>query len=229
MIEILIDLLSENYFIVIYFITLVIGLVRYKSYFDSELKYYPIIIAYTFLNELLGVLVRYSDDFTFFQDTRYNTYNDVIYNIYSIVFFAFFYIVYARLISNPIFKNWIKRAGILVTVVYIISLFYQNPLDTNLFYAQAMGSWGLLFCIGLYFFDKKQKNEKLYQPYNLVFWISCGLIIFYSIFPILFLVGYLDFDTWEKYNFKAVLKILIVLMHFLIIIGFIKGRRRKLC
>lgn len=223
--EAYVQFLKENYFIPIYFIGLVISLIRYRTYFDTPLRYFPLIIAYTLVNELLGVMVKTYPDFSFFDDIKYSEHNDIIYNLYSIIFFGFFFIVYMRIVRNTKYKKWIKYIALFVLATYILSCFFQNPINTNLFYAHAIGSWGLLAGITLYFLDKKTTNTFFYQPLNLVFWISMGLIIFYSVFPFLFLIGYLNYELWEHYHFRTVLRVLIVLMYSSFIIGLIKGRR----
>jgi len=79
---------------IIYVDTLFISLTTYEKYYNTALKYFPIIIAYTFFNEELGYLVRTYDEISFFQNIKYSNFNDVIYNIYAIIFFCFFYFVY---------------------------------------------------------------------------------------------------------------------------------------
>lgn len=218
--------IKENYFMIAYAITLLISLATYRKYFDTALKYFPIIIAYTFFNEVLGYLVRNFDEITFFNNLKYSNVNEIIYNIYAVVFFAFFYLVYWRLITNSKYKKWIVSAAILTLIAYVISAIYQNPIETNLYYAIAVGSWSLIFCIILYFKDKKDNEIALFQPYNLMFWISLALFIFYLIFPILYIIGYTIYDVWVAYNLRAVLRVLIFTMYSLFIIGFLKGRRR---
>ncbi|MBT8298942.1 MAG: hypothetical protein KJO52_11480 [Maribacter sp.] len=227
MVEEVIELLTENYFIPIYLLTLIVSIVRYNRYYDTILKFFPILLAYTFLNELLGVIIRKYPNYSLFKNVEYSEYNFILYNIFSIFFFGFFYAVYWKLISNGKYRIWIQRMSVFVLLAYLISCFFQNPINTDLYYANAIGSWALLFCIGLYFIEKRRKKESTYQPYNLVFWISVGLFVFYTIFPILFLIGYLDYDTWEKFRFRSVLRILIVLMYSFFIIGFVFGRRRE--
>lgn len=223
----LFELLTENYFIPIYLLTLMVSIVRYNRYFDTILKFFPILLAYTFLNELLGVIIRRYPDYSLFKNLEYSEYNFILYNIFSLFFFGFFYVVYWKLISNERYKKWIKRISVFVLLFYLVSCIFQNPINTDLYYANAFGSWALLFCIGLYFIEKRQNKRTIYQPYNLVFWISIGLIVFYTVFPFIFLIGYLDFETWEKFHFRTVLRILIVLMYSIFIIGFIFGRRRE--
>jgi len=221
-------LLSKDYFILVgYGIALIAALRYYKGYFDTPLKFLPILIAYTFLNELLGILVKTYPQFSFFEDLEFSSFNDIIYNIYTLVFFSFFYFVYWKLQLHKKYKKWIVMGTVFMFLSYLVSLFYQNPFDTNLYYATAIASWVLLLCIALYFLDKHRQKEKLVQPHNLMFWISLSLLLFYFALPILLLIGYLDTATWEHYNLRTVLRILIVVMCAIQTIGFFKGRRQR--
>lgn len=220
----LIDFIFTHYFLFIYGITWVIAVLRYRRYFDTPLKYLPILIAYTFFNELLGYFIKYSDSFALFA-SRLSA-NELIYNVFSIVFFSYFYYTYWKIVPSEKSKNQIKWVSILVLVAYTLSAFLQNPLTINLFYANAIGSWVLLFIIYQYFKNLKPPPNIKVDRYNLMFWISVGLVVFYTIFPFLFLIGYVRLDVWEKYGLKTVLQILIVIMYALFIIGFIISRRR---
>jgi hypothetical protein len=217
--------LKENYFMIGYAVTLMVSLVTYRKYYDTALKYFPIIIAYTFFNEILGFLVRNYDDISFFKNLKYSNVNEIIYNIYAVIFFAFFYHVYWRLIKNTTYKKWVVIAALITLFAYGISLIFQNPIETNLFFAIAIGSWALVFCVILYYYDKLLQHQHLLQPHNLMFWVSLSLLIFYSIFPFLYLIGYTDYETWAEYNLRSVLRALIVIMYGFLIIGFLRGRR----
>ncbi|SIQ34577.1 hypothetical protein SAMN05421797_1011468 [Maribacter ulvicola] len=210
---------------VVYAMTLFVSLATYRKYYDTALKYFPMIITYTLLNEVLGYLVRTYDEITFFNELKFSNYNDVIYNIYAIIFFCFFYHVYRKLITNIKYKKWIFYGTFLMLASYIISTLFQNPLDTNLYYALAIGSYILVFCIILYFKDKREKDFNVVQPHNLMFWVSVSLLTFYSIFPIIYIIGYTDYQTWVSFGLRAVLRALIVIMYLLLIVGFLKGRR----
>lgn len=224
--EELILFFKENYFIAVYGLTLAIALITYRKYYDTELRYFPVLIAYTFFNELLGYFIRYHSSFALFEDFVKNTHNDILYNIYNIFYFGFFYILYWKLTSDTNYKKRILIVAFIAFLSHIISLFFQNPFEMSLFYATAISSWALVFCITLYFLNKHNNNEKVVQPNNLMFWISLGLFIFYNVFPIIYLIGFLDYDTWVTYNLLTVLRIGIILMYTIFIIGFIKGSRR---
>ena len=209
----------------VYAVTLFISLTTYRKYYDTALKYFPIIIAYTFFNEVLGYLVRTYDEISFFKNVKYSNFNDVIYNIYAIIFFCFFYLVYRQLTHNIQYKKLIVICAITSLLSYIISTIFQNPIETNLYYALAISSWLLVFCIILYFKDKMEQGEDLFQVHNLMWWVSLSLVIFYSIFPVIYIIGYTDYEVWMKYELRAVVRFLIVIMYGLFIFGFLKGRR----
>lgn len=217
--------IKDNYYMLIYAVTLFISLATYRKYYDTALKYFPIIIAYTFFNEVLGYLVRTYDEISFFQNVKYSNFNDVIYNIYAIIFFCFFYHVYWQLIHNKRYKNWIIICSMIFLLSYALSTLFQNPLETNLYYALAISSWILVFCIVLYFKDKNQRKQNIFQPHNLMFWVSVALFIFYSIFPIIYVIGYTNYEIWSTYKLRSLLNVLIVIMYSLFIFGFLRGRK----
>ncbi len=225
--EELIVFFKESYFVLVYGLTLAIAFITYKKYYDTELKYFPVLIAYTFFNELLGYFIRYNPNFALFEDFLKNTHNDIIYNIYNIFYFGFFYFLYWKLITNQTFKKRIVIAALIAFLTHLVSLFFQNPFEMNLFYATAFSSWALVFCIVLYFLDKLNNNDKLVQTNNLMFWVSLGLFIFYNVFPIIYLIGFLQYETWATYNLLTVLRIGIILMYTIFIVGFVKGKRRS--
>jgi len=207
-------------------LTLIVSILKYRRYFDTVLKYFPILIAYTFFNELLGYFIRYYPNYSFFSDLPKQADNDIIYNIYDLVYFGFFYFVYWQLNSNLKYKKWIKIAAVIAFLSYFVSVFFQNPFAISLYYATSLSSWILVFCIVLYFLDKYSNGEKLILVSNLIFWISLGQLIFYTFFPIIFITGFLYFDLWLEYNLITILRIFIVIMYTIFIIGFIKSSRK---
>lgn len=221
----LFDFIKTNFTIGAYFITLLISIFTYKKYFDTSLKYFPMIITYTFLNEMLGHLIKYSDNFAFLSDKVFA--NDIIYNIYDIFYYGFFFIVFWKLVSQQKFKVWIKRLSIIVLLSYFISCFFQNPIEISLFYATSLASLILAIICILYLIDKGTGWQWSKEKYNLVWWVSLGLLFFHSIFPILFLLGYLHGDIWEEYELQTVLRLCILLMYIFFCIGFIKSRKRN--
>jgi len=226
MIQEFIEFCLKRYNIVAYIIALILGIKFYGKYFDTELKYFPMIIAYTLFNELLGYFVRNYDDFAFFPNNI--SANDVIYNIYDLVMYGYFYFVLYRLNKNVLHRRIIFYLAISVLISYAISAFFQNPLTMALFYATSYASVILVVCVILYFINRftHGKWEWYREKFNLVTWVSFGLLIFYTIFPIIFLIGYLRFDLWEEYNLRTLQFILITVMYIMFCIGFVKSSRK---
>ena len=217
------EFFREHFNIIVYLITLIIAVRHYRKYFDTELKFFPVIIAYTFFNELLGYFIRYSENFAFFNE--FTSANDLIYNIYALIFFGYFYFVYVKLISKVKHKRLVKAFSILVFVVFFINAIFMNPLRISLYYALSLASFVLAFTIVLYFKSRNEWRWKL-ERHNLVTWVSIGLFFFYLIFPFFYLIGYLKPQVWYEYNLQIILRINIVIMNILFCIGFIVSHRR---
>lgn len=217
-------LLKDFFFIPIYLVTLIVAMLNYKKFFDTALKHFPLIIAYTFFNELLGGFIRYNDSFAFFPNLTST--NQIIYNVYILIFFLYFYFVFRKVILDEKIRKYIRWGSILVIISYLVNSIFQNPFKIDLIYANAIGSWLLVGCGILYLNKLNPPFSWHLDRHNLMFWTTMGLVVFYFFFPVLFLVGYLHFETWVLYKFKLVLKILITLMYMLFCIGFIVSRRQ---
>lgn len=215
----------KNYFLIpVYLFALIIALRHYRKYFDTVLKFFPVLIAYTFFNELLGHFIRYSDNFAFFEDKTFA--NDIIYNVYDLFYYGFFFLVYWRLANSTKLKTSIKVLGIAVLMSYIISCFFQNPFTVSLFYATSIASFTLAIIVILHWTSRRTDWNWQLEKRNLMFWVSVGLFIFHIIFPILFLTGYLKSEIWYKYNFQTILRVIIVIMYTFFCFGFIASHRR---
>ena len=226
MIEKISNVLIENYFILFYAVALTLSIIRYRSFFDTVLKYPPIIIAYTLFNEALSIMIKHFEEFQFVFIDRYSHYNVILFNIYSLVFFYFFQYVYWKSIDNLNHKRIIKIGAIVFTIVYILSIFFQDPMLVYLYYAYTFGSALLILSIVLYFKKIFSQKENPYKHYhNLLFWVSLGLFIFYSFDPILMIIGLKNSFIYIKYNLHSLLYTLIVVMYTFFIIGFIVSKR----
>lgn len=222
-----IDFIKTQHFLIAYFITWVVSIITYKKYFNSILKYFPILLAYIFLNELLGYCVRYTDYFSFFTKTEYLNANDLIYNLYTLIFFGYFYFLYWKLVKLKKFKNWIFIGASIVSIVFVVSAIFQNPFRISLYYASGIASWVLFFCTILYFAELKSTWQWKTLKGNLMFWISLGIAVFHLFFPFIYITGYLNYDIWQEYNLQSILRILIIIMYSVFCIGFIVCRKNS--
>ncbi|MBO0329164.1 hypothetical protein [[Muricauda] lutisoli] len=218
--------ISEQYILPFYLIVWIVAMARYRTYFDTPLKYYPMYLMYTFLTELLGYFIKYFDEFQIIDIEKYSWYNVIIFNIYSVISFLFFYYIYWRVVKNQTYRKWIKIGALTSIIGYVVSLFFQNPLYSNLYYADMLASFILLFNIWLYFKDKRSESSPYPSKHNLMFWMSLGLVIFYSIFPFLFWIGYEIPQIWIDYHLRSVLRILILFMYGTFLVGVLIHSRK---
>ncbi len=218
-----IGFLKQNYFLLVYGVTWIFSVYHYKKYFDTILRYFPILIAYTFFNELLAFLVQSSNQFALL--TRFSSSNAIVYNIYSLVFFPYFYFVYWKLIKNKKYKRWIKYLFLAVLSSFIINSFFKNPLVNALYLPIAFAAIVLVTSIVLYQLDKKDRWQFNLEKHNLVSWVSLGLFCFYLIFPVIFLINYFHLYFWAKFNLGTLQKGLIVIMYLFFCMGFMVSKR----
>ena len=207
-----------------YGIALVLALIKYRWYYDSVLKYFPILLAYTLLTELLGYFIFNFEGFQIVYSEKYPFANNFIFNIYEVVFFLFFYFVYYKCVSNLQHRKIIKYGSIGYVVASLINPFYQDFLIFPQIYASTTGSLVLIVAIVLFILENHKEQSKVN---NLLFWVSAGLLIFNIFFPIIMLTGLYDYELYQNLNLRHIHYVLIVLMYTCFIIGFIKMRRMK--
>ena len=220
------EFLYQSYFVIFNALALLISLKTYSKYFDTVLKYLPIILAYTLLNEILGYFLLYYPSFRVFMDFDDSQTNHIIYNLFDLVFFPYFYYVYYNLITHPRFKKIIAIGGGVMVCSYLVNAYFQNPMNYGLYIAYAIASLILILCIAFYFWEKYIQHNTIWQKYNLAFWVSLGLLPLYSISPALLLISYYNSKIWYEFEFQFILHSLIILMDILFIIGFSICRKR---
>lgn len=215
----IIELLKNNYFFLLYFAVLVIALFRYRSYFDSVLKYFPIFIGFTILTEALGFLVLNFEEFQISYSEEYAYANNAIYNIYDLVFFFYFYSVFYTVIMARKLKVFIKFGAVAYVIAAIINPFFEDWIIFPQNYASTLGSIILIMSILLYFIDSKYrlgKNNKL------LIWISIGLLIFNLFFPLIMLTGLYNPEFYREFYLRQIHHVLIVVMYSCFITGFLQ-------
>lgn len=221
------DTFMENSYIPLYGITAVLSLYKYRKYFNTSLKYLPILFIYTFFNELLGELISEYELFSLFQKSLYITYNVIIYNIYNVIFYLYFYYIFWNSLVNEKQKRIIVYGGIIFLLIAVINPFFENFMIEAQTFTYVFGGIVLLLCTIFYFVQLRDPNRVFSINRDLLFWLSVGLFIFYS--------GYLPikvdryFNTIYDLRYLYLRKIhlsLIIIMYTCFIIGFVRMRRR---
>ena len=214
--------LKDNYFLPLYAITLVVSLLRYNRYFStSVLKYLPMLIAYTLVSEILGYFIRDFENFQVVYQDKYQYANYIIFNIYDVVFFLYFYLLFWKTITNKSHRDIIKYGGAVYIIATLINPFFQNVLIFPQIYASTIGSIVLIISIVLYYHQIKGQNGK---QYNLLVWISSGLLVFNLFFPLISIFARYDYALYEKLSLRQFHYLLIVIMNACFILGFLLMR-----
>ena len=213
-----------SFYFIFYLAALVVSLAYFKKFVDTPLRFFPLLIAYTLFNEILGFFIINYEEFSFFDEEAYNWHNVIIYNIYGLVFLGYFFWVYHEMIKRKNFRKLIKSMVVITYLTYGVSLFFQDPFHSDLYYADCVGSLAMITCIFLHLRELKRFNHGI-NRYNLMVWISSGLLLFNIFFPFYILNGYLNVDFFLKYHLRQILWVIVSLMYLLFIIGFIVSKR----
>jgi hypothetical protein len=215
---------SQLYF---YGIAIFVAIFRYPKYFDTPLRFFPIFLMYTFLNELFAYLIHNGSNFfnPFLKDI-YEDNNLILYNFYNIIFFTYFFYIYWHFTKTQQYKNYIKYAGYSFLIVAVINIIYQNFFTEQQIITFTYGSTILISGITLYLKEHKSILRKKIIKYSLLFWLSIGLLIFHFFYiPIKVYYNFTDFkDINLFYNIKRVHLFLICIMYSFFIYGFIQTK-----
>tara|TARA_Y100000991_G_C21692846_1_gene230189 strand:+ start:237 stop:533 length:297 start_codon:yes stop_codon:yes gene_type:complete len=93
-------------------------------------------------------------------------------------------------------------------------------------YAHIIGSGIMLYILTIYFREKYLEESPYPLKFNLMFWISSGLTVFYTLFPLISIIYLLNLNIEIQIYFRPILLTSIAVMYSLIIIGLLVGKRK---
>ncbi|SDM23235.1 hypothetical protein [Kriegella aquimaris] len=224
----LLDLILENSFIPFYGITLILSISRYSKYYDTPLKYLPIIVLYTFLNEILGYFVLNYEEYALIFDDAYDSYTVVIYNIYNVFFYCYFFYLFWSYIESKKHRDIILIGGIVFLIVAAINPFFQNILIENQVLTYVVGGLILILSVLFYLIQARSEKNNLKLRNNILGWLSAGLLIFYSGYIPIKIYRYINSlnGVGEASYVRRIQLSLIAAMYLCFIIGLLRMKRR---
>ncbi|RNC89397.1 MAG: hypothetical protein ED555_07855 [Allomuricauda sp.] len=214
------------YILIFYLLALIVAVATFKKYFDTPLRFFPLLIAYTLFNEILGYFVLHFEEFSFFDSPEYSWHNVIIYNIYKLFFFGYLLWLYFKLFWKKSHKNLVRSFALLLGLGYAISLVFQDPFHTDLFYADSLACVFMITLILIHFKNLLESNGSQPSRYNLMVWFGLGMLVFHLYFPFYLLNGYLNVDFFLDYQLRQVLWVIVCIMYGLFSIGFLISKRR---
>lgn len=212
-------------FILLYGIAFLVSLIKYRQYFDSILKYFPILIGYTFLTETLGYLIRENENFQIIYLDGFSFSNNILYNIFDIILFLYFYFVFFKTSRMSKNRTFIKYGAITFILLSIINPFLQNFILLPQIYALIVGSLVLVMSSIFYLKESNLKLIEISKNRNLLYWVSLGLLSFYTFYPMIMIIG-LYYPSYIT-TFRPLHYLLIILMYLLFIVGFLRMKRMR--
>lgn len=197
-------------------------MIHYRKYFDTIFKYFPIFLAYTFFNELLGYLIYNFEDFQLIYQPAYSQSTGLIYNIYYFFFFSYFLKVYYDLLIHLKFRRLIGYLFLVFIILNVVNSYYSNPLKESLVFAFVFGCVSISVLAFIHLKEIYTTQNITLRKHNLAYWISLGIIIFHLPYSALklFRVYYVNLYSPHLHY------LLIVFMYLLFSIGFFKCSRK---
>jgi len=221
------DFIKEFGSIFLYGITFLFSIINYQKYFDSILRYFPMIIVYTLFTEILGGYIRKSENFQIIFVEEHSINNSLIFNIFDIVFFLYFFFIYWKSLKSAKQKKMVKYGAFLFVATSFVNPFFQDFLLYPQKFSIIIGSINIILSTILFLKQVKKHETGIPNKNNIFFWVSWGLLIFYIAYPFMIIIGLYYLDVYIKFNIRYIHQFLICLMYSCFIIGFIKMSRIK--
>ncbi len=191
-------------------ITAIIGAIYYYKYKNSSLKWFLFLLFYIAFNDFLGLFMRV------YLGIKHNA---ILYNIMYIINFTILYYVYKTHIKNNTSKKVITYFLYLYLLSVIINGFYVNYLMKAQSIPFIIGSLFLIISIIIYFVEILNSEEILFIKKNLLFYISVGLLLYYtSSIPFRIVQDYYTTNFNILYGIKFCF---VIIMNLFFIYGFI--------
>jgi len=160
-------------------IAAVFSTIFYFKYKNTTFKYVLFILWLIVIKETLGYFHKelhlyYTDD----NGIRYNLWMG---NLLSLILYPAYYFIYYKTLHTKKYQSTIRFFTITYLVMYIINwIFFQNFFTESINYPRIFGSLFLTICIIFYFIELLQSEKIIRFHRSVGFWISVGLLIFYT-------------------------------------------------
>lgn len=193
----------------------------YYKYKKSTLKYILILLWLIVLNEQLATYMGRNRVWLF--EGRYNYW---IYNIMTPIKTLLILWVYVLSLKTRKYSLWIKRFVVSYTIVFFVNiLFIQNFFTSAQSNSKILGATFIVLCTIFYFLELLRSEKIMVFHKQLLFWISIGLLIFYSgTIPITLAFSYYSHLSYI-HSIYLINFILGIVMYLLFTFGFIWSKK----
>jgi hypothetical protein len=155
-------------------VTAITATVFYKKYWETFLKYFLFVLWLIVILEIVigtlkesGIIVK----------------NNFIYNVVTSIQYIYYLALYYKAMKTQAYQKWVLGFLVVFVVSVIINFIWIQPLTlTTPFYSYtfAIGAILLIITIGLFLVEILNTEKILFFKRYLMFWISVGLLVFYT-------------------------------------------------
>lgn len=195
-------------------ITIVIGIIYYKSYKHTFLKYFLYFLIFGFLTEMVGIFVV----------VVLHKSNFIIYNLYALVQFIFFLWLFYKYFKTEQYKTLSKFFITAIVLFFILDTFFlQDIFSAFQSYFFFLGGI-FLITISILFLVELLNSDAILSVKNLlIFWITIGIFLFQLGFiPVFITKSVINFSQQLTYSY--ILLILNIISCTCYSIGFIRSK-----
>lgn len=196
-------------------LTAIVAFIYYYKYKNSNLKWLLFLLWYIALNDIIGYFSR-----VYFGII----YNAILYNIMYVLNFTILLYIYKTSVKNVLSKKIISYFSYLYLFSVVIDIFYKNYFIEAQSLPFIIGSFFLIISIILYFIEILNSEEILSIKNNLLFYISVGLLLYYtSSIPFRIVQEYYLTNVSTLYGIKFSF---VIIMNLFFIYGFIWSKKK---
>ena len=224
------QLFFQQPFILLYAVVVGVSIWKFPKYYDSPLRFLPVLLMYTLLTEIAGAVLRDDEAYSLLLKEFYFNNNWLIYNIYNFVFFAYILYVYHAYFRSA---RWRKLAGwgaALFFLTSVVNAFLQDFFTVSQLYAYGLGGLLMIVFSGKYLAQEYPRRREVPFWRNLLVWISGGIFVFYlGYLPVKYLRYGIAYQLLDPIPYiTEVHTTLIMLMYGAFLAGFLlMARMRK--
>lgn len=196
------------------------GSIYYKKYSNSFLKYFLYLLWFIVGLEFTVWAIKECYDATL--------QNNFIYNVATSIQYGYFFLLYYKSLNTQKYKKWVLYFLLTFIVSVVINFIWgQKLMITGPFhsYTFTLGAILLIISIALFFAEILNSEKVLYFKRYLMFWISVGLVLFYSgIIPFVLSLNFLP-ALLSSDSLSIIFFTLNFMMYTCFTIGFIVSRK----
>lgn len=202
-----------NFFYFVLLAALIAGIIRYKRIEPLLLRWLVPFLALTIIVEATGVEMSYL-----------KIHNHWVFNFFTCFEFLFYSYIYSRLLEQEKWIKIIRYCLVIYPLLFLLNIFFVEGF--NRFHTITYRIGSVMIVVWCYLYFRQLMRSPGYQSVfrNPVFWISTGLMFFYTGFFFYMSAAYILLYTKlkvDKYVWDAISGTLNTLLYGCFLISFL--------